>query len=77
MKEAFLGLMRRAAEGVDIDQLYIARGLGEVGLQHLTASNGVTCRAGCISAASQTQAALSGGSDSMSPFTGAAEVSLV
>ena len=74
---AFLGLIGRAAEDVDIDQLYLPRGLGGVGLQRLTAFDGVTCRAGFIAAAAQTQAALQGGSDSMSPFTGAAQVSLV
>ena len=32
---AFLGLIGRAAEDVDIDQLYLPRGLGGVGLQRL------------------------------------------
>ena len=45
---AFLGLIGRAAEDMDIDQLYLPRGLGGVGLQRLTAVDGVTCRAGFI-----------------------------
>ena len=44
--------------------------------QRLTAFDGVTCRAGFIAAPAQTQDALHGGSDSMSPFTGAAKDSL-
>ena len=48
-----------------------------MGLKRLTASEGSTCSAGFTAAATQTQAALHGESDSIYSFTGAAQGSLL
>jgi hypothetical protein len=68
VQNAFLRLIGRTAADVDIDQLCLPRGMGGVGLQRLTASDGVACRAGYLAAAAQTHAALEGGRDCMLLF---------
>ena len=63
-------------EDVDLDQLCLPRGRGGVGLQRLTASDGVARTAGFLAAAAQTHAALQGGRDCWLLFGGAATASL-
>jgi hypothetical protein len=69
---AFLEVIGRSEKDIDLYQLFLPRSLGGMGLQRLVAFEGVTCRAGFLAAAAQTQAALAGGPECMLPFSGAA-----
>ena len=55
---------------LDVDQLLLPLRKGGLGLQCLTAYDGLACKAGYLAAAALTQQALSEGPDSLQPFTG-------
>lgn len=67
---AVLDIIDREEAMVDIEQLQLPLKKGGVGVQCLTASNGLVCKAGFIAAAALTQEALSTGSESFQPFKG-------
>jgi len=68
--KSVMQIMGRQEEQVDVEQMRLPLRLGGLGLQHLTASDGLTCRAAFLSAAALTQTAMREGDESLQPFTG-------
>ena len=67
---ATLKLVDRDEAMVDNEQLQLPSRKGGLGLQCLTASDGLTCHAGFLAAAALAQTAMEAGADSFQPFTG-------
>jgi hypothetical protein len=65
---AFLALIGRKEDDLDIEQLYLPLRKGGVGLLELTAHQGVVSKAGYLAAAALAQSAMEGGAPAFQPF---------
>ena len=70
ISEAILQIIGREEGMVDMEQLQLPTRKGGLGIQCLTAHNGIVCTAGFLAAASLAQQALVNACDSFQPFKG-------
>ena len=66
---AFLALVGRKEDDLDVEQLYLPLRKGGVGLLELTAHQGVVSKAGYLAAAALAQSALDGGASAFQPLS--------
>jgi hypothetical protein len=76
VKSAFLSLIGRQEDDIDVEQLYLPLRQGGLGLQRMPVFDGVVCRAGYLAAASLAQAALADGAQGFQPLGAAGDEDL-